>query len=66
MSHPLADIFEHLDQEDYEHKRLVVSQETGEPGQGFFDTYSRLHKITIRKADRTKAWLDEFRALTGH
>ncbi len=68
QGHPLSSIFGELDEQDHAANRpwrtaLVVSRETGRPGQGFFDTIARLRGIDIAQEDRERIWLTEYKRL---
>lgn len=67
-AHPLAQIFETLDQEDALNNRpfrtsVVVTQATGEPGNGYFEALQRLKGINcLNAAARQAAWIAELNA----
>jgi hypothetical protein len=66
-SHPLARIFEVLDQEDADAGRpfrtsVVVSQKTNEPGGGFFEALGRLKGTRVTKQQQTSIWISELNA----
>jgi hypothetical protein len=70
-SHPLCGIFGELDDEDNIKKRpfrtaLVYAKETGRPGQGFFDTVTRMRNEPILKSEQDKVWTEELKALIEH
>lgn len=71
LAHPFCGMFEELDQEDFDNKlpfrtALVVSKEANRPGQGFFNTYKRMHNRRFKKADQDKIWNDELNKLKAH
>lgn len=69
-SHPLCDMFGELDREDERQKlpfrtALVVGQKSGRPGQGFFDTITKLRNQPISKSQRDEVWSKEFTSLVN-
>jgi hypothetical protein len=70
-SHPLCSIFGELDDEDHLKRRpfrtaLVFARDTGKPGQGFFDTVSKLRNKTILKREQDIVWMAELNTLRAH
>ena len=73
-AHPLCGIFEQLDVDDARLDRpfrtaLVISRERSMPGEGFFQTYLRLHpNIRPPKTDHDKMrlYLDELNRVLSH
>jgi hypothetical protein len=70
-SHPLCSMFGDLDGEDHRNNlpfrtSLVYAKNLGRPGQGFFETVSRLRGKTILKQEQDKVWIAELDALRAH
>ena len=66
QSHPLYSIFGVLDQADYPkplRTSAVVSEETGMPGPGYFETLGRLRGREISKGERDAVWISQIRDL---
>ena len=66
-SHPLAHIFDQLDQEDAHMKRplrtsVVVSHKEGKPGPGFFKSLRLNKRLPVGDdPSKDKAWIEELK-----
>lgn len=68
-SHKLCEIFGLLDHEDYPkplRTSLVVREEDGRPGDGYFETLGVLRSRKISKSERDSAWIEQFNSLLNN
>jgi hypothetical protein len=71
LSHPLCEIFGHLDAQDHAAGRpfrtaLVYARDLSVPGQGFFDMLGGYRKKRIGKGQQLEVWLAEVDAVKSH